>query len=70
MLVYCDYIANRIQKALVAAKEDFFAPVPLSEVGRVKYHLSETGAFASTKKTLEVVDGNGRKYLVTVQEIA
>ncbi len=70
MLVYCDYIAYRIQKALLAAKNDNFADVPLSEVGKVMYDLTETGSFASTKKTLEVVDGNGRKYLVTVQEIA
>jgi hypothetical protein len=70
MLVYCDYIADRVQKALVAAKNDVFASVPLSDVGRVNYDLDANGAFASTKKTLEVVDGNGRKYLVTVQEIA
>lgn len=70
MLVYCDYIADRVQKALVAAKNDVFAPVPLTDIGRVKWDLDDAGCFASTKKTVEVVDGNGRKYLVTVQEIA
>jgi hypothetical protein len=70
MLVYCDYIADRIRKALVSAKEDVFAAIPLSDVGRVKYDLSETGYFQSTKKTLEVVDGNGKVYLVTVEQIA
>lgn len=70
MLVYCDYIADRIQKALVVAKNDVFAAVPLLDVGRVKFDLDANGSFASTKKTLEVVDGNGRKYLVTVQEVA
>lgn len=70
MLVYCDYIADRIQKALVAAKNDVFASVPLSDVGRVNFDLDANGSFASTKKTVEVADGNGRRYLVTVQEIA
>lgn len=70
MLVYCDYIADRIQKALVAAKNDVFAAVPLSDVGRIKYDLDSNGSFVSTKKSVEVVDGNGRRYLVTVQEIA
>ena len=70
MLVYCDYIADRVRTALVSAKNDLFSPVPLSDVGRVKWDLDDAGCFASTKKTLEVVDGNGRKYLVTVEEVA
>lgn len=70
MLVYCDYIADKIRKALVVAKENPFAEVPLTDVGRISWDLDADGAFRSTKKTIEVVDGNGRKYLVTVQEIA
>jgi hypothetical protein len=70
MLVYCDYIADRVRKALVAAKEDAFAPVPLNEVGKINWDLDSNGAFKSTKKTMVVEDGNGRKYVVTVEEIA
>ena len=41
----------------------------LSSVSRPQYDLTDTGAFASTKKTIEVEDRNGRKYRVTVEEV-
>jgi hypothetical protein len=69
MLVYCDYIAYRIQKALLAAKNDNFADVPLTEVSKVNYDIGPAGEFRSTAKTLFVVDGNGRRYQVTVKEL-
>lgn len=68
MLAYCDFIADRIRKALVASKEDIFEPVKLFEIGHVKYDLGPNGEFASTKKTLTVVDMNGKSYIVTVEE--
>jgi len=38
-------------------------------VGRPKMDLHPTeGYFLSTKKTIEVQDTNGKKYLVTVEE--
>ena len=70
MLVYCDFIAAKIRKALVDAKDNPYSEVPLLDVGRTQWDLDASGAFRSTKKSIEVVDGNGRKYLVTVQEIA
>jgi hypothetical protein len=33
------------------------------------YDLTESGGFASTKKTIDVEDRNGRKYRVTVEEV-
>jgi hypothetical protein len=41
----------------------------LASVSRPKYDLTETGGFASTKKTIDVEDRNGRKYRVTVEEV-
>jgi hypothetical protein len=68
MIAYCDFIADRVRRALVASKEDIFEPVKLFEIGRVKYDLGPRGEFASTKKTLDVVDMNGRMYRVTIEE--
>ena len=69
MLVYCDYIAHRIQRSLVDAKNDVFAAVPLTDVSKVNYDLGPAGEFQSTAKTLFVVDGNGRRYQVIVKEL-
>ena len=68
MLAYCDYIADRIQKDLRhdSYKEDSF----VHYVDRVKMDLHpEKGYFVSTKKTFEVIDINGKKYKVTVEEV-
>ena len=64
-VAYCDYIAHTIVNNLKANDTERL----LSSVSRPKYDLTESGAFASTKKTIEVEDRNGRKYLVTVEEI-
>jgi hypothetical protein len=53
----------------VDAKNDVFAAVPLTDVGKVNYDLGPAGEFQSTAKTLFVVDGNGRRYQVTVKEL-
>jgi hypothetical protein len=64
-VVYCDYIAHTIVNNLKANDTERL----LSSVSRPKYDLTESGAFSSTKKTIEVEDRNGRKYIVTVEEV-
>lgn len=67
---YCDYIADRIKKALTA---DALVMAPeniVKEVGRVRWDLHPEGGYMlTTKKTIEVTDFNGRHYLVTVEEV-
>lgn len=63
VLSYCDYIAHQIKEKLKADDQ------LIAEVGRVQLHLSEEGYFASTRKQIETADVNGKKYLITVEEI-
>lgn len=69
MLVYCDFIADRIRQALVRSQADFMEPVQLQDVGRVQWDLDEQGSFRSTAKTILVTDGNGQRYQVTVEQL-
>ncbi len=64
-IVYCDYIAHIISKELKANDTERL----LSSVSRPQYDLTESGAFATTKKTILVEDRNGTKYRVTVEEV-
>jgi len=64
-VAYCDYIAHAIVNNLKANDTEKL----LSSVSRPQYDLTESGGFASTKKTIEVEDRNGRKYIVTVEEV-
>jgi hypothetical protein len=64
-IAYCDYIAHTIVNNLKANDTERL----LSSVSRPKYDLTPEGGFASTKKTIEVEDRNGRKYRVTVEEV-
>ena len=64
-VAYCDYIAHTIVNNLKANDTEKL----LSSVSRPQYDLTQSGAFASTKKTIEVEDRNGRKYRVTVEEV-
>jgi len=64
-LVYCDYIANVISKELKVNDTERL----LASVSRPQYDMTESGSFASTKKTIEVEDRNGTKYRITVEEI-
>jgi len=64
-VAYCDYIAHNIVGNLKANDTERL----LASVSRPKYDLTESGGFASTKKTIEVEDLNGRKYRVTVEEV-
>jgi hypothetical protein len=68
MLAYCDYIANVIRTSL---REDTSNPLSLVDTVTpviMDLHPDE-GYMLSTKKTVEVFDKNGKKYLVTVEEV-
>jgi hypothetical protein len=66
MLVYCDYIAKVISYALRTDSLKFSSYI--DNVGKTRWDLDKDGAFASTKKTMSVVDTNGRMYKVTIEE--
>jgi hypothetical protein len=63
-VAYCDYIAHNIVGNLKANDTEKM----LASVSRPQYDLTETGGFASTKKTIMVEDRFGKKYRVTVEE--
>jgi len=64
-LVYCDYIANVISRELKVNDPERL----IASVSRPQYDMTESGSFASTKKTVMVEDRNGTKYRVTVEEV-
>jgi hypothetical protein len=64
-VVYCDYIAHTIVNNLKANDTERL----LASVSKPQYDLTESGGFASTKKTIEVEDRFGTKYRVTVEEV-
>ena len=67
-LSYCDYIAHTIIKpALDVDKNSNQGQI--SVVGKVKMDLHKRGYMLSTAKRIEVVDVNGRKYMVTIEDI-
>lgn len=68
MLRYCDFIADRIKKALMASMTNCMEPVQIEGVGKVQWDLDENGAFRSTKKTINL-EINGVGYRVTVEEV-
>lgn len=68
MLAYCDYIAKVIKDSLKKDSVETFGSY-IDSVGKVNYDLGPNGEFASTKKTLSVVDKNGKCYRVTVEEV-
>lgn len=67
-MAYCDYIADVVQRSLYKdASENTYSK--LGGVGKVKLDLDPTmGNFKSTKKSVEVFDCHGKKYLVTIEE--
>ena len=72
MIAYCDYIASFIQEAIQKEiKEDSTRHVRhfLRAIGNIQWDFGEDGRFESTKKTLEVVDFNGKEYRITVEEL-
>lgn len=68
MLRYCDFIADRIKKALMASMMDRMEPVQIEGVGKIQWDLDEGGAFRSTKKMINL-EINGVGYRVTVEEV-
>jgi len=64
-LGYGDYIANVISKELKVNDTQRL----IASVSRPQYDMTESGGFASTKKTIEVEDRNGTKYRITVEEV-
>jgi hypothetical protein len=67
MLRYCDFIADRIKKALMTSMLDYTEPVQIEGVGMIQWDLGEDGSFRSTKKTLALTI-DGVDYRVTVEE--
>ena len=65
MLTYCDYIIAIINTSLSC----FDVDKKITAVGPIGYDLGPNGEFLGTKKTLEVTDMNGKKYLITVEEL-
>jgi len=65
MLAYCDYIAHLIAGHI----RHFDTQGILWQVGRPEYDLGPDGSLSSTTKRLEIVDLNGKKYKVTVEEL-
>jgi hypothetical protein len=41
----------------------------IDNVGKIQWDLGEKGEFLSTKKTMTVVDRNGKCYRVIVEEV-
>lgn len=61
-LIYCDLLINTIKSDL--AEHGFF------KCSNINYDLHpKEGFLQSTTKTMEVVDDNGRKYMVTVETV-
>lgn len=67
MLAYCDYIAKVISDAMKDDSRKMFSHI--DNVGKTHWDLSDEGQFLSTKKTISVVDRNGKIYRVTVEEV-
>lgn len=67
MIAYCDYMAKVINESL--KKDAHVYGTFVDSVGKVNWDLGENGEFLSTKKTMTVVDRNGKNYIVTVQEM-
>lgn len=65
MLAYCDKIADTIRKSLLKHDPDGI----IGLVDPVKWDLHPEGGYlVSTKKTIQLCDQYGKKYLITVEE--
>lgn len=66
MIAYCDYIAHTARQGLLDMDKENL----LTSVGKMQWDLDPKGGwFVSTKKTIEVVDKNGKQYKITVEEM-
>jgi len=41
----------------------------IDNVGKTRWDLDSSGAFLSTRKTISVIDKNGKAYRVTIEEV-
>ncbi len=65
MMVYCDKIADTVRKALLKYDSDGI----IGPVEGIKSDLHPKGGwFVSPKKTIELYDMNGKKYVITIEE--
>jgi hypothetical protein len=64
-IAYCDYIAHLIQKTLLPNDSEKL----LDSVSKIQFDLGPFDEFVSTTKTIDVLDMQGKKYRVTVQEL-
>jgi GH18 family chitinase len=68
MLAYCDYIAKVISEAMKKDADKYSSYI--DNVGKTRWDLdASTGAFLSTRKTISVIDKNGKAYRVTIEEV-
>lgn len=66
MIAYCDYIAHTASKGLIEKDQENL----IANVGKMKWDLDPAGGWlVSTKKTVEVIDKNGKQYKITVEEM-
>ena len=64
-VAYCDYISHLIAGNLKALDNEKL----LSSVGKIKWDIDrESCRLVTTKKTIEVEDRYGKKYLITIEE--
>lgn len=68
MLAYCDYIADRIKRALDLDLRENRTYTKLGVVGHISMDLDAAGAFVSTKRTIVVEDKGGKRYRLTIEE--
>jgi|GEM_PF-852988 len=67
---YCDFIADRIHRALQSSVATAEHGALLTATTRVRSDLHPQGGYLlTTKKTILVADRNGRAYRVTVEEV-
>tara|TARA_B100001939_G_scaffold243723_1_gene211146 strand:- start:18 stop:212 length:195 start_codon:yes stop_codon:yes gene_type:complete len=62
-LAYCDMMAYSIKENLEKNTDGFF------KSGPVQFDLADKGYMQSTTKFIEVVDENGKKYKITIEEV-
>jgi len=62
-LAYCDMIAYAIKEKIGTITDGFIVGL------KVSYDLAEEGYMQTTTKYVDVVDANGKKYKITVEEI-
>ena len=62
-LAYCDMIAYAIKEKIGTITDGFIVGL------KVSYDLAEEGYMQTTTKYIDVVDANGKKYKITVEEV-